>query len=74
VHLFHAELHTLATGEMRVRRAVRGGGLTFMLQETRKELHLLCMMTSNNAYWEKGWFYLRNEGADLPPTPARCRW
>jgi hypothetical protein len=28
VHQFHAELHTLATGEARVRRAVRTGGLT----------------------------------------------
>jgi hypothetical protein len=24
------------------------------------------MMTSNNAEWERGWFYLRNEGAGLP--------
>jgi hypothetical protein len=24
-------------------------------------------MTSNNADWEKGWFYLRNDGAGLPP-------
>jgi hypothetical protein len=23
-------------------------------------------MTSNNADWEKGWFYLRNDGAGLP--------
>jgi hypothetical protein len=34
VHLFRAELHTLATGETRVRRAVRTGGLTFALWET----------------------------------------
>jgi hypothetical protein len=24
-------------------------------------------MTSNNAYWEKGWFYLCNDDTDLPP-------
>jgi hypothetical protein len=29
-------------------------------------------MTSNNAEWERGWFYLRNDSAGLPPTPARC--
>jgi hypothetical protein len=23
-------------------------------------------MTSNNADWEKGWFYLRNDGPSLP--------
>jgi hypothetical protein len=72
VHLFHAELHTLTTGETRVRWVVRAGGLTFALRDSRKELYLLCTMTSNNADWEKGWFYLRNDGASLPLTPARC--
>jgi hypothetical protein len=31
VHLFRAELHTLATGETRVRRAVRASGLSIAL-------------------------------------------
>jgi hypothetical protein len=39
VHLFRAELHTLATGEAWVRRAVRADGLTFALQETSRELY-----------------------------------
>jgi hypothetical protein len=39
VHLFRAELHTLATGEARVRRAMRAGGLTFALRETCQELY-----------------------------------
>jgi hypothetical protein len=72
VHLFRAELHTLATPEPRVRRAVRAGGLSISLRDSRKEFYILCMMTSNNAEWERGWFYLRNEGAGLLPTPARC--
>jgi hypothetical protein len=38
VQLFRAELHTLATGETRVRRAARAGGLTFALRDSRKEL------------------------------------
>jgi hypothetical protein len=71
VHLFCAELHTLTTGETRVRRAVCTGGLTFALWDSRKELYPSCTMTSNNADWEKGWFYLRKDGAN-PPTPARC--
>jgi hypothetical protein len=66
VHLFRAELHTLATGEAQVRRAVRVSGLTFALRESRKELYPPCMKMSNNADWEKGWFYLRNDGAGLP--------
>jgi hypothetical protein len=70
--LFCAELHTLATGETRVRRAVRAGGLTFALRDSRKELYPPCTMTSNNAEWEREWFYLRNDGVGLPPTPGRC--
>jgi hypothetical protein len=28
-------------------------------------------MTSFNAYWEKGWFYLRNDCAGLPPYTGK---
>jgi hypothetical protein len=72
IHLFRAELHTVAMTETRVHRAVRAGGLIFSVWDLRNEWYIPCMMTSNNAEWEKGWFYLRNEGAGLPPTPARC--
>jgi hypothetical protein len=72
VHLFRAELHTLSTPEARVRRAVHTGSLSTSLRDSRKEFYIPCTMTSNNAEWERGWFYLRNDGADLPPTPARC--
>jgi hypothetical protein len=66
IHFFRAELHTVATSKTRVRRAVRAGGLTFSVRDSRRELYPLCTMTSNNAEWERGWFYLYNEGADLP--------
>jgi hypothetical protein len=69
--MFCTELHTLATGETRVCQAVRTGGLTFALRDSRRELYPLCTMTSNNAEWERGWFYL-NDGTGLTPTPARC--
>jgi hypothetical protein len=72
VHLFRAELHTLAMPEPRVHRAVRTGGLSISLQDSRREFYIPCTMTSNNAEWERGWFYFRNDGAGLPPTPARC--
>jgi hypothetical protein len=74
VHLFRAKLHTLATPEPKTRRAVRAGGMTIALQNMRRELYIPCTMTSNNAEWQRGWFYLRNDGAGLPPTPATCRW
>jgi hypothetical protein len=37
-----------------------------------KEEYIPCTMTTNNADWERGWFYLRNAEPGLPPTPARC--
>jgi hypothetical protein len=37
--------------------------LTFALRDSRKELYPSYTMTLNNADWEKGWFYLRNDGA-----------
>jgi hypothetical protein len=72
IHFFRAELHTVATSETRVHRAVCAGGLTFSVRDSRRELYSPCMMTSNNAEWERGWFYICNEGAGHPPTPARC--
>jgi hypothetical protein len=65
------ELHTLSTPEPRVRRMVRAGVMSISLRESRRELYIPCMMTSNNAEWEQEWFYLRNDEPGLPPTPAR---
>jgi hypothetical protein len=72
IHLFGTEMHIVATTGTRVRQVVRTGGLTFSVWDLRKEWYILCTMTSNNTEWEKGWFYLYNKGAGLPPTPARC--
>jgi hypothetical protein len=66
VHLFRVELHTLTTPEPKIRRAVRAGGMRIALWNTCREYYIPCTMTSNNAEWERGWFYLRNEGAGLP--------
>jgi hypothetical protein len=41
------------------------------LRNTRRELYIPCTMTSNNAEWERGWFYLRNDGAGLPPYSGK---
>jgi hypothetical protein len=71
VHLFCTELHTLTTPEPKIRRAVRAGGMTIELRNTRRELYIPCTMTSNNVEWERGWFYLRNDGAGLPPYSGK---
>jgi hypothetical protein len=67
VHLFRAELHTLSTPEPRV----RAGEMSISLRESCRELYIPYTMTSNNAEWEQGWFYLHNDEPGLPPTPAR---
>jgi hypothetical protein len=74
VHLFRVELHTLATPEPKTRRTVRTGEMTIALRNTRREPYIPYTMNSNNAEWERGWFYLRNDGSGLPPTPARSGW
>jgi hypothetical protein len=56
----------------RWRPDIRAGSLTFALRDSLKELYSQCVMSSNNGDWEKGWFYLCNDCADLPPTPERC--
>jgi hypothetical protein len=66
IHLFHAELFTLPTTEQRTRRAVRAGGMSLALRGQRKDDYIPCTMTTNNAGWERGWFYLRNDEPGLP--------
>jgi hypothetical protein len=72
IHLFRAELHTLTTSEPRTRRATCAGGMSLAVRTQRKEEYIPSTMTTNNADWERGWFYLRNAEPGLPPTPARC--
>jgi hypothetical protein len=67
VHLFRAELHTLPTLEPRIRRAARAGGLALAVRSSRKEEYIPYTMTTNNADWERGWFYLCNAEPGLPP-------
>jgi hypothetical protein len=45
--------------------------MSISLQESRREFYIPYTMTSNNAEWEREWFYLRNNEPGLPPTPAR---
>jgi hypothetical protein len=71
IHLFHAELHTLPTSELRTRRAVCAGGLSLAVRTQRKEEYIPCTMMTNNSDWERGWFYLRNAEPGLPPYTGK---
>jgi hypothetical protein len=44
----------------------------FALRDTLKELYSPCTMMSNNTNSEKEWFYLCNDGADLPSYTGTC--
>jgi hypothetical protein len=46
VHLFRAELHTLATSEPKIRQASRAGGLSLALRSSHREQYIPCTMTS----------------------------
>jgi hypothetical protein len=72
VHLFRAELFTQPTTEPRTRRVVRAGGMSLALRGQFKDDYIPCTMTTNNAGWEGGWFYLRNAEPGLPPTLVGC--
>jgi hypothetical protein len=71
VHLFRAELHTLPTSKPRTCRAARAGGLALAVRSLRTEDYILYTMTSNNADWEWGWFYLHNASPGLPPYTGK---
>jgi hypothetical protein len=66
VHLFRVKLHTLSTPEPRVHCLVRACGVSISLRESCREFYIPYTMTSNNAEWERGWFYLRNNDPSLP--------
>jgi hypothetical protein len=72
IHLFRAELFTQPASEQMTRRAVRTGGMSLALRGQHKDDYIPCTMTTNNAGWERGWFYLRNDEPGLPPTPVWC--
>nr|CAB3502546.1 unnamed protein product [Digitaria exilis] len=65
-HLFVGELF-LEYVSKGVRRPARAGGLVLQVRKGRKDLYIPSSMVSNNQDWDKGWFYLRNDGGHLPP-------
>nr|CAB3475711.1 unnamed protein product [Digitaria exilis] len=65
-HLFLGELFSEPVSKG-VRRPARAGGLVLQVRRSRKDLYIPCSMVSNNQDWDKGWFYLRNDGGRLPP-------
>jgi hypothetical protein len=72
VHLFRAELHTLTMLEPKIRSAVRVGGMTIALRNTRREPYIPCTMTSITRSGSGGGSTFATTAPAFPPTPARC--
>jgi hypothetical protein len=70
-HLFFTELFASPTGERKVRAAVRAGGCTLLLRQSRASLYIPAILASSNKGWQRRWFYLRNDGELLPPFSQR---
>jgi hypothetical protein len=70
-HLFFAELFASPTGERKVRAAVRAGGCTLLLRQSRASLYIPAILASSNKGWQRRWFYLRNDGELLLPFSQR---
>jgi hypothetical protein len=45
--------------------------MSLALRAQFKDDYIPCTMTTNNAGWERGWFYLRNAEPGLPPYTGR---
>ena len=65
IHLFRGELF-VENVRGQPKRYARAGGLMLQVRRYRSHLYIPSKMTTNNAGWSRGWFYLRNFGNRLP--------
>jgi len=65
IHLFRGELF-IENVRGQPKRFAHAGGLMLHLRPSQKNLYIPNGMTTNNAGWIQGWFYLCNFGNRLP--------
>jgi hypothetical protein len=70
-HLFSMEPFALATGERRVRMAVRAGGCILQLRQACAQQYIPTILASSNKGWQCRWFYLRDDDGRLPSFSQR---
>jgi hypothetical protein len=68
--LFHGELF-IENVQGQPKRFARASGLMLHLRPSRRNLYIPNRMTTNNAEWTRGWFYLHNFGNRLPAFPNK---
>jgi hypothetical protein len=71
LHLFKAEHFTKKAGEQGVRRVVHVGSCTLQVRSGHGDQYILAQLISSNSGWHDDWFYLRNDGDQLPRYSGR---
>jgi hypothetical protein len=71
LYLFKAEHLAKKAGERGVRRAVHAGSCTLQVRSGQGEQYIPAQLISSNSGWHDGWFYLRNDGDQLPRYSGR---
>jgi hypothetical protein len=61
-----AEHFAKKAGERGVRCAVHEGSCTLQVRSGRGDKYIPTQLISSNSGWHDGWFYLRNDGDQLP--------
>ena len=65
IHLFCGELY-IENVRGQPKRFACAGDLMLHVRPSQNILYIPNRMTTNNAGWTRGWFYLRNDGGRLP--------
>jgi hypothetical protein len=71
LHLFKAEHYAKKVGERGVRHAVHARSCTLQVWSGRGDQYIPAQLISSNSGWHNGWFYLCNDGDQLPKFSSR---
>jgi hypothetical protein len=66
LHLFRAELFAKKAGEQGAWRAMHMGSCVLQVRSGRGDQYISAQLISSNSGWHDGWFYLHNDGDQLP--------
>jgi hypothetical protein len=69
--LFRAKHFAKKAGERGVRHAVHAGSCTLQVRSGQGDQYIPAQLISSNSGWHDGWFYLCNDGDQLPKYSGR---
>jgi hypothetical protein len=71
LHLFRAEFFTKKAGERGAWRAVPAESCVLQVWSGCSDQYIPTQLISSNSGWHDGWFYLHNDGDQLPRYTGR---